>query len=452
MWIFATRLVDSTSAHEKFYHVILTPGYIIKHWGGRKNAGSGPTLATIGTVRVESVPEKEIYSRQAVRRLASQHDQLVADKHSGTRSSSQYDFDIKAALLEVDIEPIPLLSGPNDRDVFARKVIRAFLGHQKRHTSPATTLTWEQKVVAEAGSPRGASTVSTNKRQARAAEQEKKKNFRTRGSVTRPNGEKYLPRRVGDHHDVALLQHLHQSGIFVRVYGPPGTGKSALVEAAFPNALTINGHGDMTVSHFVGTLLPTSNGGWTWADSPLTRAMKEGRMLFVDEITRIPTEVLAILYSVMDGRGVLRLDDRPDLEPIVAQKGFGVIAGYNPDTLGARALDEALISRFRIGIEVTTDYKAAASLGVPDKAITLAKNLQERNEKDRKNGGPGLWVPQMRELLTYRDLINAEVGERFAVEALAASCPREADLDIVRSTASKVFGYSVDVPRLGASI
>ncbi|MGW7316342.1 ATP-binding protein [Streptomyces sp. NPDC054865] len=268
----------------------------------------------------------------------------------------------------------------------------------------------------------------------------------------RPNGQIYRPRDLGGHHDVALIRHLRTAGLPVRLYGLPGTGKSALAEAAFARDLiTINGHGDMTVSHFVGSYLPQNDGTFKWADGPLTRAMREGRPLFVDEITRIPSEVLAVLYSVLDGRGTLSLDDKPDAPVVVAAPGFYALCGYNPEGIGVRQLDDALVSRFTVPVEVTTDLDAAKALGVPAKFIKLAENLRTKDAKDRENGGAGVWVPQMRELLLASKVAKT-AGEMFAASVIVGQCPRPEDVPTLADVAEKVFGVTVRALALGGQV
>lgn len=319
-----------------------------------------------------------------------------------------------------------------------------------------TKLGQYDSIVEEAFNGAGKATISSglNGKSKKAAVKTITQKFFTdvEKKVKRPNGEQYFPREVMGHTDVSLLRKFRTSNIPVRLAGAPGTGKTALVEATFNDAITMSGHGDMTVAHFVGTYLPKEGGGWDWADGPLIRAMKQGKPLFVDEGTRIPTEVLNILFSVMDGRNVLRIDDRPDLPIVEGAEGFYVIMGYNPNTLGARPLDEALTSRFRVQIDVTTDYTTAKRIGVPDVAIRIAKNLQTRDEQDRKNEGPGVWVPQMRELITYRDLLNLGTGEEFALSTLLAACPRAIDIPAVQAAIKDVAKKHITLPTLGRSV
>lgn len=418
MQVLATVLKSSNSPTKKFYTVILAGKFVTVHYGPGNTEG----LAAGGRITV-----KELGSPEAALRFFDEqwHKKAAGDyKDYYTRLNT---FDLPDAN-------------------FDRDFVQGY--YDKRTTVPQDADpvgTYMQKMNAPV----------SNRSRATAKPKPKTEDtsgLYVSGKIVRPNGEAYIPRWLGKHHDVAALRNLYEKNIFVRVYGPPGGGKTALVEAAFPDAITINGHGDMTVAHFVGSLLPTPSGGWTWGDGPLTRAMREGKILFVDEITRVPTEVLSVLYSTLDGRNILRIDDRPDLAPVHAAEGFGVIAGYNPDTLGARALDEALVSRFRIGIEVTTDYNAAKRLKVPTKAITVAKNLAQKNVNDRNNGGPGVWVPQMRELLTFRDLINAGMDEEFAANSLLGACPVEDDRGIVADVIKNTFGFAVNVPTLGKSI
>src|SRR5699024_6820613 len=65
-------------------------------------------------------------------------------------------------------------------------------------------------------------------------------------TVTRPNGEAYLPRDLGGHTDVAALRSFPQAGLFALLEGLPGCGKTALAEASFPDLVSVQCHGDMT--------------------------------------------------------------------------------------------------------------------------------------------------------------------------------------------------------------
>jgi len=268
-------------------------------------------------------------------------------------------------------------------------------------------------------------------------------------SLRRPNGERYLPRELGGHHDVAVIRALAKSSLFVLLAGEPGAGKTALAEASFPDLISVQCHGDMTVAHLLGTHLPTESGGWRWSDGPLVQAMKTGRSLYLDEVNAIPADVSTVLHSAMDGRGVVRIDDRPDTPDVHVQPGFYVIGSYNPGSLGGRRLPEALTSRFSVQVTVSTDYDAARTLGVPEELVTIAENLAVKAASDRARGGRGVWVPQMRELLVARRLIQTGFTLGFAAAAVLAQCPWPEDQDVVREVSEHVLGLRLQDLHLG---
>jgi hypothetical protein len=106
-----------------------------------------------------------------------------------------------------------------------------------------------------------------------------------RTPVVRPNGEHYFPRRLAGGTDIDVLRRLRDKRIPVLLYGPPGTGKTAMVEAAFPDLLTIAGTGDSVVDDFLGSFIPTPDGGYEFVYGPLVAAMRQGRPLLVDDAT-----------------------------------------------------------------------------------------------------------------------------------------------------------------------
>jgi hypothetical protein len=262
-----------------------------------------------------------------------------------------------------------------------------------------------------------------------------------RTPVTRPNGQLYWPRRLAGGTDIEVLRRLRDKQIPVLLYGPPGTGKTAMVEAAFPDLLTVAGTGDTTVEDFLGNFIPLpDSGGYEFVYGPLVVAMREGRPLLVDDATLIPPRVLSVLYPAMDGRGAIHIPGYRN-ERVEAADGFYVIAGHNPGVHGA-VLTEALASRFGVHIEVTTDWDLARRLGVPAAAVAAAIDLNKELA-----AGTVTWAPQLRELLGFARVHKA-LGRNAAVANLAGRAP-EHDRDTVIQKLSAHFGTAVTPLALG---
>lgn len=248
----------------------------------------------------------------------------------------------------------------------------------------------------------------------------------------RPNGEAYHARKWGEHDDVMVLRKAREASQFILLYGAPGCGKTALVEAAFNDVISVLGTGDTELADFIGGYVQTPSGGFIWEDGPLVRAAEEGRPFLIDEVGLVDPKVLAGMYGLMDGRREITITANPERGTVKAKDGFYVIAATNPNAPGVR-LSEALLSRFVVQAEMTTDYLLAKKLGASQQIVTVAQNLNRRQAS-----GECAWAPQMREMLAFRD-ISKSFGTKFAIANIIAAAP-EIDRPVVADVFTRVFG------------
>ncbi len=323
------------------------------------------------------------------------------------------------------------ISAPSSGAVFEALKKMAAAGYATHHTNPhrfqITSAGVEAADTLPPPPPRSAPRTTA----ARSAR---------RAPVTRPNGDLYFPRRLAGATDIDVLRRLRDKHIPVLLYGPPGTGKTALVEAAFPDLLTIAGTGDTIVEDFLGSFIPQPAGGYEYVYGPLVVAMREGRALLIDDATLIPPKVLAVLYPAMDGRRVITIPGYRN-ERVEATDGFYVIAGHNPGVHGA-ILTEALASRFDVHIHVTTDWDLARHLGVPHQAVQAAIDLNHA-----LTDGKVSWAPQLRELLGFAR-VRKTLGLPAAIANLAGRAPEDDRPDVIAALTT-AFGADVTALTLG---
>lgn len=334
-----------------------------------------------------------------------------------------------SVLLKVG-EVTAAIGAPSSGAVFEALKRMAAAGHAIHHTGP------HRFQVTQAGIDAAGTLPAPPPRSPAAARRRSSK----RQPVRRPNGEVYHPRRLAGATDIDVLRLLRDKHIPVLLYGPPGTGKTALVEAAFPDLLTVAGTGDTVVEDFLGSFIPLPDGGYEFVYGPLVVAMREGRPLLIDDATLIAPKVLAVLYPAMDGRRVITIPGYRN-ERVEAVDGFYTIAGHNPGVHGA-ILTEALASRFDVHIEVTSDWDLARHLGVPKEAINAAIALNA----DLANGKVS-WAPQLRELLGFAR-VRKTLGHAAAMANLAGRAP-EADRADVTATLTVHFAATISPLTLG---
>jgi MoxR-like ATPase len=142
------------------------------------------------------------------------------------------------------------------------------------------------------------------------------------------------------------------AGKHIIIEGPVGVGKTTLahaVAAYFDQGfIRIDGDERYTESKLVGHFEPplVVEKGWIWdafVPGPLTLAMKNGSILFVNEANRLIEGTQNVLLPTMD-EGILIL---PKLGVVQAADGFLVVATQNPESyIGTTVLSEALKDRF----------------------------------------------------------------------------------------------------------
>jgi len=102
-----------------------------------------------------------------------------------------------------------------------------------------------------------------------------------------------------------VLEKAHEQGIFVLVIGPKGTGKTTLVrEFAEKQSMkleSINFSLRTRESHLIGSK-SLSEGNIEFDEGVLVKSMREGNMLYLDEINAAEADVLLRLDEALDDR------------------------------------------------------------------------------------------------------------------------------------------------------
>lgn len=141
--------------------------------------------------------------------------------------------------------------------------------------------------------------------------------------------------------------------------GPTGSGKTKLAETLSAAVNTpmhqVNCSVDLDAESLLGfKTIKTNEQGQqeiVFIDGPVIKAMREGHILYIDEINMAKPETLPILNGVLDYRR--QLTNPFTGEVIKAAPGFNVIAAINEGYVGTLPMNEALKNRF---VVIQVDY------------------------------------------------------------------------------------------------
>ena len=137
----------------------------------------------------------------------------------------------------------------------------------------------------------------------------------------------YLP--TGD--EVEVFTAAYKRKLPVMLKGPTGCGKTRFVEhmahALGRPLISVACHEDITAADLVGRYL-LSGGETVWVDGPLTRAVREGAICYLDEIVEARADSIVVIHPLTDHRRELNLERLG--ERLSAPDGFMLVVSYNP--------------------------------------------------------------------------------------------------------------------------
>ena len=131
--------------------------------------------------------------------------------------------------------------------------------------------------------------------------------------------------------ELALFEHAWRNQLPMLIKGPTGCGKTRFVQhmaARLGRPLyTVACHDDLTAADLVGRHLIGDHGTY-WSDGPLTRAVREGAICYLDEVVEARKDTTVVLHPLTDDRRILPLERTG--ETLSAPPGFMLVVSYNP--------------------------------------------------------------------------------------------------------------------------
>ena len=113
--------------------------------------------------------------------------------------------------------------------------------------------------------------------------------------------------------------------------GPTGCGKTRFVEAMAHDLgrplITVSCHDDLTTADLVGRFL-LEGGDTRWVDGPLTRAVREGAICYLDEVVEARQDTTVVIHPLADHRRQLPIDRLGIV--LDAAPEFCLVVSYNP--------------------------------------------------------------------------------------------------------------------------
>lgn len=197
------------------------------------------------------------------------------------------------------------------------------------------------------------------------------------------NGTKITAKYVGARRLMEIAVSTLATDRALLLLGVPGTAKSWVSEHL---AAAITGNSRLIVQGTAGTGEDAVRYGWNYAlllsqgpsqaalvPSPVMRAMQDGALVRIEELTRVPSDVQDALITILSEKTL----PVPELNTeIPASRGFNVIATANDRDRGVNELSSALKRRFNTVVLPLPDSAEAETAIVVQRVESLRKQLE----------------------------------------------------------------------------
>ena len=237
--------------------------------------------------------------------------------------------------------------------------------------------------------------------------------------------------------EVEVFEQAYKNKIPFLLKGPTGTGKSRFIEfMAYKlnkKLITISCHEETSSTDLIGRFI-IKGAETIWMDGPLTVAIKEGSIIYLDEIAEARPDVIVAIHSLTDHRRELFIDKLG--ETVKAHADFMLVASFNPGyQKGFKELKPSTRQRFIAISFAYPEAKIEAAILVNETGIdeSIAKKLVNIATKIRNLTELGLAeTVSTRLLVDAAKLIHSGLPKRLAVEVAVVE-PLTDDLEVIEA-------------------